>query len=407
MKSNKTAAVKRPVKRTTKSIKTTSSNESDSISTSQRGTSNPFKIKVAVSTQLMGKQSSNISKLLIDKLYRPTTQMIGYDQPFDGLQQKYGYIHKKSYVKAKKELARHFLLNNIAIIRYNLNNISNLKDIIKNICVSETDCSNDKFESVWATFNKKLISDNSIDEFIDDILNNSKIDSNFKKIIGNIKSGTGEMNPLNFENIKYYRNLYYNLSKLIQDEFDIQIGFYDTFLSTQIFHESEKGIKPIILHPTDIHKKIYLVYIHVDLLDVDTGPINIIANPIKYIDITTEDIDKFVTLSNKLNSQLISEYVFDFDKKTSSTKSISSTTVSESSSIIKIHFNPMDCATDLPVIQINDKGSFLLGYRKDNSYRNLYENNKDRLIIKGEINLDTDQDIGTEAITGRVYWCDL
>ena len=29
-----------------------------------------------------------------------------------------------------------------------------------------------------------------------------------------------------------------------------------------------------------------------------------------------------------------------------------------------------------PVIQINDKGSFLLGYRKDNSYRNLYENNK-------------------------------
>ena len=66
----------------------------------------------------------------------------------------------------------------------------------------------------------------------------------------------------------------------------------------------------------------------------------------------------------------------------------------------------MDCATDLPVIQINDKGSFLLGYRKDNSYRNLYENNKDRLIIKGEINLDTDHDIGTKAITGKVYWCD-
>ena len=405
MKSNKTIAVKRPVKITSKSIKTTSSNESDSTSTSKRSTANQFKIKVAVSTQLMGKQSSNISKLLIDKLYRPTTQMIGYDQPFDGLQQKYGYIHKKSSVKTKKELIRHFLLNNIAIIRYNLNNISNLKDIIKNICVSETGCSNEKFDNIWSTFNKKLISNNSIDEFIDDILNNSKIDSNLKKKIGNIKSGTGELNPLNFENIKHYRNLFYNLSKLLHDEFDIQIGFYETFLSTQIFHESEKGIKPIILYPTDIHKKIHLVYIHIDLLD-DTEFINIIANPIKYIDITSDDIDNFITLSDKLNNQLISDYVFDFDKKTSSTKSISSTSVSERSSIIKIHFNPMDCATDLPVIQINDKGSFLLGYRKDNSYRNLYENNKDRLIIKGEINLDTDHDIGTKAITGKVYWCD-
>ena len=405
MKSNKTIAVKRPVKITSKSIKTTSSNESDSTSTSKRSTANQFKIKVAVSTQLMGKQSSNISKLLIDKLYRPTTQMIGYDQPFDGLQQKYGYIHKKSSVKTKKELIRHFLLNNIAIIRYNLNNISNLKDIIKNICVSETGCSNEKFDNIWSTFNKKLISNNSIDEFIDDILNNSKIDSNLKKKIGKIKSATGELNPLNFENIKHYRNLFYNLSKLLHDEFDIQIGFYETFLSTQIFHESEKGIKPIILYPTDIHKKIHLVYIHIDLLD-DTEFINIIANPIKYIDITSDDIDNFITLSDKLNNQLISDYVFDFDKKTSSTKSISSTSVSERSSIIKIHFNPMDCATDLPVIQINDKGSFLLGYRKDNSYRNLYENNKDRLIIKGEINLDTDHDIGTKAITGKVYWCD-
>ena len=81
--------------------------------------------------------------------------MIGYDQPFDGSQQKYGYIHKKSSVKTKKELIRHFLLNNIAIIRYNLNNISNLKDIIKNICVSETGCSNEKFDNIWSTFNKK------------------------------------------------------------------------------------------------------------------------------------------------------------------------------------------------------------------------------------------------------------
>ena len=60
MKSNKTIAVKRPVKITSKSIKTTSSNESDSTSTSKRSTANQFKIKVAVSTQLMGKQSSNI-----------------------------------------------------------------------------------------------------------------------------------------------------------------------------------------------------------------------------------------------------------------------------------------------------------------------------------------------------------
>ena len=303
----------------------------------------------------------------------------------------------------QKEKVAGFYFEKLCMIRTNCGSgkeselLNTVKNIVKNIIKHELgEAKIENFDEKWNEIIQQLYkTTNSAGGLIEEILDNAHINEHLTKWIPTTKNmgptGTkvAEVLPdpgteFNATKIQILKDIFIQASSLIRDRFDINIAFYTDF---ELIKED------VLYNKENSEGNIHLIYYQIDLDDAKQ-PTRKIIDPIWFINIETGQTFRSLLENSAVAQHFKTKYKMD---ASDSSKTEESTRVRNS----PIYFNPMDKDANLPVILINGK-EYLLGFPKDNDYRNLYlaAENHD---LAGELNFHERQ-----PGDGRcdIWWCE-
>jgi hypothetical protein len=295
-----------------------------------------------------------------------------------------------------------FYFNEICMIRTNcdgvegepLNTVKNIvKNIVKNSIKPELGEEVENFAKMWDEIILQLVekieNGRSTPGLIEEILNEGGDLQHFKewfpttKNMGSTGTREAEVKPeagteLNTNKIEILKDIFIRASSLIHTKFGINIAFYNDFKLVE---------EEVLYNKENREGNIYLIYYHIDV-----QLLRKLIDPIWFINIKTGETDRFLLEGSAVAQHFKTKYKMD---ASDSSKTEESTRVRNS----PIYFNPMDKDANLPVILINGK-EYLVGFPKDNDYRNLYLATDNHDLV-GELNF---QDCNLNQC--NIWWCE-